>query len=84
MTVAERFIYLHMLLKRQEGRVSGFVRMGTLVMASGKDSDVSKLTYSNMVRVKLLKGNNAITIKQLRLPKSFTPCTPVHVRINSF
>ena len=58
--------------------------MGTLVMASGKDSDVSKLTYSNMVRVKLLKGNNAITIKQLRLPKSFTPCTPVHVRIISF
>ena len=58
--------------------------MGTLVMASGKDADDNELTYSNIVRVKLLKGDNAITIKQLRLPKSFTSCTPVHVRIISF
>ena len=58
--------------------------MGTLVMANGKQSDGSELSYSNMVHVKLLKGDNAITIKQLRLPKSFTPCTPVHVRVISF
>ena len=37
-----------------------------------------------MVKVKLLKGNNVITIDQLRLPKAFTPCEPVHVRIISF
>ncbi len=58
--------------------------MGTLVMANGKQSDDSELSYSNMVHIKLLKGDNAITIKQLRLPKSFTPCTPVHVRVISF
>ncbi|MBR5685997.1 MAG: hypothetical protein IKX18_07600 [Muribaculaceae bacterium] len=58
--------------------------MGTLVMASGRQAEASELVYSNMVRVKLLKGANVITIHQLRLPKSFTPCEPVHVRIISF
>ncbi len=58
--------------------------MGTLVMASGNMADDNGLAYSNMIRVKLLKGDNVITIRQLRLPKSFTPCEPVHVRVISF
>lgn len=58
--------------------------MGTLVMASGNMLEEDGLAYSNMVRVILLKGNNVITISQLRLPKSFTPCEPVHVRIISY
>ena len=58
--------------------------MGTLVMASNNPAGPDGLSYSNMVKVKLLKGNNVITIDQLRLPKAFTPCEPVHVRIISF
>ena len=58
--------------------------MGTLVMASGNTQGEDDLAYSNMVRIKLLKGNNVITISQLRLPKSFTSCEPVHVRIISY
>ena len=58
--------------------------MGTLVMASGNMTDESGLAYSNMMRVKLLKGDNSIVIKQLRLPKAFTPCQPVHLRIISY
>ena len=58
--------------------------MGTLVMASGNTQGEDDLAYSNMVKIKLLKGNNVITISQLRLPKSFTPCEPVHVRIISY
>ena len=57
--------------------------MGTLVMASGISLDQNGLAYSNKIRVKLLKGDNVITVSQLRLPKSFTPCRPVHVRIIS-
>ena len=57
--------------------------MGTLVMASGNLPEEDGLAYSNMVKVKLLKGDNAITISQLRLPKSFTPCEPVHLRVIS-
>ena len=57
--------------------------MGTLVMASGNKLGIDGLTYSNVVRVKLLKGENVITISQLRLPKAFTPCEPVHLRIIS-
>ena len=57
--------------------------MGTVVMASGNKLGMNDLTYSNVVRVKLLKGDNVITITQLRLPKSFTPCEPVHLRIIS-
>jgi hypothetical protein len=55
--------------------------MGTLVMASRNVPDPNGLAYSNMARIKMLKGDNVITISQLRLPKSFTPCEPVHVRI---
>ena len=55
--------------------------MGTLVMASNINLDHNGLAYSNMVRAKLLKGNNTIEFKQIRLPKSFTPCEPVHVRV---
>ena len=53
--------------------------MGTIVMAGNADSD--SIIYSNMVRVKLLKGQNALTIEQVRLPKSFTTCQAVFVRI---
>ena len=55
--------------------------MGTLVMASSNMVDAAGLAYSNMIIVKLLKGENEIEIDQIRLPKSFTPCEPVHVRI---
>ena len=55
--------------------------MGTLVMASGNTLEPNELAYSSMVRMKLLKGDNVITVAQLSLPKSFTPCEPVHVRI---
>ena len=58
--------------------------MGTLVMASGNLPVSENLAYSNMLRVKLLKGNNVITVSQLRLPKSFTPCEPVHLRVISY
>jgi len=57
--------------------------MGTVVMASGNSPDVNGLAYSNMVRIKMLKGDNLITISQLRLPKTFTVCEPVHLRIIS-
>lgn len=55
--------------------------MGTLVMASGNQLDVNGLAYSNMVAVKLLKGENSIAFDQIRLPKSFTTCEPIHIRI---
>lgn len=55
--------------------------MGTLVMASGNLTVADGLAYSNMLKVKLLKGDNVITVSQLRLPKSFTPCEPVHMRV---
>ena len=55
--------------------------MGTLVMAGSNPLEESGLAYSSMVKVKLLKGDNEIMISQLRLPKSFTACEPVHVRI---
>ena len=55
--------------------------MGTLVMTSAGELDINGLAYSNMVNVKLLKGENVITFKQIRLPKAFTPCQPYHVRI---
>ena len=57
--------------------------MGTLVMASGVTMGEGGLAYSNMVNVKLLKGQNTIRFDQIRLPKSFTPCEPVHVRVIS-
>ncbi len=55
--------------------------MGTLVMASGVPVEVEGIAYSNLVTVKLLKGQNVIRFDQIRLPKSFTPCEPIHVRI---
>ena len=55
--------------------------MGTLVMTSINEPSINGLAYSNMVNVKLLKGKNVITFKQIRLPKAFTPCQPFHVRI---
>lgn len=56
--------------------------MGTLVMASaGQANEDESIASSNMVGVKLLKGENVITIDQIRLPKAFTTCEPVHVRI---
>ena len=57
--------------------------MGTLLMASGNQQEVDGLSYSNMVRVMLLKGENVITIRQIRLPKPFTSCEPVNLRIIS-
>jgi len=57
--------------------------MGTLVMNGTHVSDTDGLAYSNVVKVMLLKGENAITISQLRLPKAFTPCEPVHLRVIS-
>lgn len=58
--------------------------MSTLVMASGNLSLTNGLAYSNMAKIKLLKGENVITVTQLKLPKSFTPCEPVHLRVISF
>jgi len=57
--------------------------MGTVVMARDDVSHAqgSGLCYSNMVVVKLLRGDNRIEFEQVRLPKSFTPCQPQHVRI---
>ena len=55
--------------------------MGTLVMTAVNELEINGLAYSNMVTVQLLKGENAIAFKQIRLPKSFTPCEPYHVRI---
>lgn len=55
--------------------------MGTLVMSAVSDTALAQLAYSNMVPVKLLKGENVITLRQIRLPKAFTPCQPIHVRI---
>jgi hypothetical protein len=58
--------------------------MGTLVMASSNSGDAGDMAYSNMVKVLLLKGENSIEIDQIRLPKAFTPCEPVHVRLIKF
>ena len=58
--------------------------MGTLVMARGNQLAQEDIAYSNMVVVKLLKGENHIGFHQIKLPKSFTRCAPVHVRIISF
>ena len=55
--------------------------MGTLVMTLEGTAGINGLAYSNMVGVKLLKGENAIVIRQIRLPKAFTSCQPVHMRI---
>ena len=55
--------------------------MGTLVMAGKVETDENGLAYSNMVNVKLLKGENEIQIDQISLPKTFTTCDPVHMRI---
>lgn len=58
--------------------------MGTLVMGGTNKPGSDGLAYSNMVRVKLLKGENRLTVVQLRLPKAFTPCEPVFLRVISF
>ncbi|MBQ2332033.1 MAG: hypothetical protein II383_06475 [Bacteroidales bacterium] len=58
--------------------------MGTLVMARSRNTDDEELAYSNMVLVKLLKGENRIEFDQIRLPKAFTTCEPVHVRVIKF
>lgn len=55
--------------------------MGTVVMTSATQQGIDGYSYSNMVGIKLLKGDNEIAVKQIRLPKAFTPCDPVHVRI---
>ena len=55
--------------------------MGTVVMTSVAGLDDNGLAYSNMLTVKLLKGDNSIEIDQIRLPKSFTSCEPIHVRL---
>jgi hypothetical protein len=55
--------------------------MGTLVMTNINDFSINGIAHSNMVPVKLLKGENAITFRQIRLPKAFTPCEPVHLRV---
>ena len=58
--------------------------MGTLVMASGVTTGEGELSYSNMVNVKLMKGENVIRFDQIRLPKVFTCCEPVQVRVISY
>jgi len=55
--------------------------MGTVVMARSNAMDDDELAYSNMLAVKLLKGENSIGLQQIKLPKAFTPCQPVHLRI---
>ena len=55
--------------------------MGTLVMTSVNELEINGLAYSNMVNVKLLKGENSIAFRQIKLPKAFTPCEPFHVRV---
>jgi len=55
--------------------------MGTLVMSGTNKPDANGLAYSNMVTAMLLKGENVIQFTTIRLPKAFTPCDPVHVRI---
>ena len=55
--------------------------MGTLVMTSVNELEINGLAYSNMINVKLLKGENSIAFRQIRLPKAFTPCEPFHVRV---
>lgn len=55
--------------------------MGTLVMSGTNAVESNGLAYSNMVTALLLKGENVIEFTTIRLPKSFTPCEPVHVRI---
>ena len=55
--------------------------MGTLVMTSVNELEINGLAYSNMVNVKLLKGENSIAFRQINLPKAFTPCEPFHVRV---
>lgn len=57
--------------------------MGTLVMAKTAAAD-DELSYSNMIHLKLLKGKNIIKFDQIRLPKSFTTCDPVHMRLIKF
>ena len=57
--------------------------MGTIVMASRAGTSEGEIAYSNMVNVKLMKGVNTIRIDQIRLPKAFTPCEPVHLRVIS-
>ena len=64
----------------REVEVNGH-RMGTLVMTSYGELNINGLAYSNMVNVKLLKGENTITFTQIRLPKAFTPCQLFHARI---
>ena len=55
--------------------------MGTLVMAGSNVVEQNGLAYSNMVNAKLLKGSNTITLTIIRLPKAFTSCEPVHLRV---
>ena len=55
--------------------------MGTIVMTSVNELEINGLAYSNMITVNLLKGENSIAFRQIRLPKAFTPCEPFHVRI---
>ena len=55
--------------------------MGTLVMTAVNELEINGLAYSNMITIQLLKGENAIAFKQIRLPKAFTPCEPYLVRI---
>ena len=55
--------------------------MGTIVMTRVVGIEDNGLAYSNILTVKLLKGENIIEIDQVRLPKSFTPCEPIHVRL---
>ena len=54
--------------------------MGTIVMASTVSTQ-DDLSYSNMLHIKLLKGKNIIRFDQIRLPKSFTTCEPIHMRL---
>ena len=55
--------------------------MGTLVMAGQGVVNENGLAYSNMVTVTLLKGENTLEFDQIKLPKAYTVCQPVHLRI---
>lgn len=57
--------------------------MGTLVMTQIKQpaNKSDELAYSNMVTIRLLKGKNKVELNQILLPKAFTPCKTIHMRI---
>lgn len=64
--------------------IANDVLMGTVVMSRQSELLSDGLYYSNMIVVGLLKGENVITLRQVRLPKAFTSCHAVHLRVTPF